>query len=148
MSRRGSIGTGNVGRRFFFFFFFFFNTEYTLLTDMPSILTLLYNAVFQLSFFLMAPNFLALATTLENLGARWPLAKKVNFVPWIRSQSASHVTCLWLLVPRKKYDFEKLKTSTIGVPMNFHGIKKLLQMVSHDLWAQNRKNCFPWDLKP
>ena len=32
-------------------------------------------------FFLMAPNFLALATTLENLGARWLLAKKVNFVP-------------------------------------------------------------------
>ena len=29
----------------------------------------------------MAPNFLALATTLENLGARWLLAKKVNFVP-------------------------------------------------------------------
>ena len=32
----------------------------------------------------MAPNFLALATTLENLGARWLLAKKVNFVPWER----------------------------------------------------------------
>ena len=29
----------------------------------------------------MAPNFLALATTLENLGARRLLAKKVNFVP-------------------------------------------------------------------
>ena len=29
----------------------------------------------------MAPKFLALATTLENLGARWLLAKKVNFVP-------------------------------------------------------------------
>ena len=29
----------------------------------------------------MAPNFLALATTLENLGARWLLAKRVNFVP-------------------------------------------------------------------
>ena len=46
-------------------------------------LTLLYNAFFQLSFFLIAPNFLALATTLENLGARWLLAKKVNFVPCI-----------------------------------------------------------------
>ena len=34
-------------------------------------------------FFLTAPNFLALATTLENLGARWLLAKKVNFVPCI-----------------------------------------------------------------
>ena len=33
--------------------------------------------------FLTAPNFLALATTLENLGARWLLAKKVNFVPCI-----------------------------------------------------------------
>ena len=31
----------------------------------------------------MAPNFLALATTLENLGARRLLAKKVNFVPWV-----------------------------------------------------------------
>ena len=50
----------------------------------PFHLTLLYNAFFQLSFFfLMAPNFLALATTLENLGARWLLAKKVNFVPCI-----------------------------------------------------------------
>ena len=29
----------------------------------------------------MAPNFLALATTLENLGARRLLAKKVNFMP-------------------------------------------------------------------
>ena len=47
----------------------------------PFHLTLQYNEFFQLSFFLMAPNFLALATTLENLGARWLLAKKVNFVP-------------------------------------------------------------------
>ena len=36
---------------------------------------------FNYLFLLMAPNFLALATTLENLGARWLLAKKVNFVP-------------------------------------------------------------------
>ena len=48
----------------------------------PFHLTLQYNAFFQLSlFFLMAPNLLALATTLENLGARRLLAKKVNFVP-------------------------------------------------------------------
>ena len=39
------------------------------------------DAFFQLSFFLMAPNFLAFLITLENLGARWLLAKKVNFVP-------------------------------------------------------------------
>ena len=31
----------------------------------------------------MAPNFLDLATTLENSGARWLLEKKVNFVPWV-----------------------------------------------------------------
>ena len=31
----------------------------------------------------MAPNLLALGTTLENLGARRLLAKKVNFVPCI-----------------------------------------------------------------
>ena len=49
----------------------------------PFHLTLLYDAFFQLSFlFLMASTFLALVTTLENLGARWLLAKKVNFVPW------------------------------------------------------------------
>ena len=44
--------------------------------------------------------------------------------------------------------------------MNFHGTKKLLPIVSHDLWAQNRKIVihgiwipsawdrvkFPWDL--
>ena len=29
----------------------------------------------------MPPNFLDLATTLKNLGARWLLEKKVNFVP-------------------------------------------------------------------
>ena len=29
----------------------------------------------------MAPKFLDLATTLENLGAKWLLEKKVNFVP-------------------------------------------------------------------
>ena len=44
-------------------------------------LTLQYNVFFQLFFFLMAPNVLALATTLENLGARRLLAKKVNFAP-------------------------------------------------------------------
>ena len=37
----------------------------------------------------MAPNFLALATTLENLGARWLLAKKVNFVPCMYVQQSS-----------------------------------------------------------
>ena len=31
--------------------------------------------------------------------------------------------------------------------MNFHGAKKLLQMVSHDLWAWKRKIVDPWDLK-
>ena len=33
----------------------------------------------------MAPNFLDLATTWENLGARWLLEKKVNFVPCIHN---------------------------------------------------------------
>ena len=37
------------------------------------------------------------------------------------------------------YDCDKLKTLRRWVPMNFHGIKKLLLMVSHDLWARNRK---------
>ena len=38
----------------------------------------------------MAPNFLDLATTLENLGARWLLEKKVNFVP-CRGQISEHI---------------------------------------------------------
>ena len=38
---------------------------------------------FRFFFFKMATNFLDLATTLENLGARWLLEKKVNFVPWV-----------------------------------------------------------------
>jgi len=44
-------------------------------------LTLLNNAFFQLSFFLRAPNFLALVTTLENLGARGSLPKKLISCP-------------------------------------------------------------------
>jgi len=56
----------------------------------PFHLTLLDNAFFQLSFFLTAPNFLALASTLENLGARWLLAKRVNFVP-----RGGERKCLW-----------------------------------------------------
>jgi len=62
---------------------FWLRRHFTSKLGKPFHLTLLYNAFFQLSFFfLMAPNFLALATTLENVGARWLLAKKVNFVPW------------------------------------------------------------------
>ena len=41
----------------------------------------------------MAPNFLALATTLENLRARWLLAKKVNFVPCICNVYARIADC-------------------------------------------------------
>ena len=33
----------------------------------------------------------------------------------------------------KKYDEEKFKTFRGWVPMNFHGTKKLLLMVSHEL---------------
>ena len=40
----------------------------------------------------MAPNFLALATTLENLGARWLLAKKVNFVPCTKKEDTDEST--------------------------------------------------------
>ena len=38
---------------------------------------------------------------------------------------------------KKIYDFEKLKTFRGWVPMNFHGTKKLLLLVSHDIWARN-----------
>ena len=47
---------------------------------------------FNYLFFLMAPNFLALATTLENLGARWLLAKKVNFVPCAKKEGTDEST--------------------------------------------------------
>ena len=50
---------------------FWLHRHFTSKLGKPYHLTLLYNAFFQLSFFLMAPNFLGLATTLENLGARW-----------------------------------------------------------------------------
>ena len=39
---------------------------------------------------------------------------------------------------KKKYDLKKLKTFRRWVSMDFHGTKKLLLMVSHDLWTQNR----------
>ena len=46
----------------------------------------------------MAPNFLALATNLENLGARWLLAKKLYFMPWNNNGLAHHhVPCDRLL---------------------------------------------------
>ena len=48
---------------------------------------------FNYLFFLMAPNFLALATTLENLGARRLPAKKVNFVPWYKSWQPAKFAC-------------------------------------------------------
>ena len=41
----------------------------------------------------MAPNFLTLATTLENLGARRLLAKKVNFVPCDGSGNYKLIEC-------------------------------------------------------
>ena len=31
----------------------------------------------------MATNFLEMATTLTNLGAKWLPEKKVNFTPWL-----------------------------------------------------------------
>ena len=62
---------------------------------------------------------------------------------------ALYITGLWLPVPRKKkYDFEKLKTFRGWVPMNFHGTKLLLLMVSHDLWARNWKNVFHGNWNP
>ena len=39
----------------------------------------------------MATDFLDLATTLENLGARWLLEKKVNFVPWNGFKFLTHL---------------------------------------------------------
>ena len=63
------------------------------------------------------------------------------------SQKALYIAGLWLPVPRKKYnyDFEKLKTFRGWVPMNFHGTKKLLLLVSHDIWAQSWKIVFNWN---
>ena len=53
---------------------------------------------FNYLFFLMAPNFLALATTLENLGARWLLAKKVNFVPCSCDSGWTKTFLIWFMV--------------------------------------------------
>ena len=81
----------------------------------PSIWRYCIMRFFTYLFFLMAPKFLALATTLENLGARRLLAKKVNFVPWVcfvqlscarnkysttctRSRSSSCVHCMGLKI--------------------------------------------------
>jgi len=36
-------------------------------------------------------------------------------------------------------DFKILKTFRGWLPMNFHGTTKLLQIVSHDLWARIKK---------
>ena len=49
---------------------------------------------------------------------------------------------------KKIYDFEKLKTFRGWVPMNFHGTKKLLLLVSHDLWARNWKIVFHGNWNP
>ena len=43
---------------------------------------------------------------------------------------------------KKMYDFEKLKTFRGWVPMNFHGTKKLLLMVSHDLSGHGTEKFF------
>lgn len=45
-------------------------------------------------FSLMAPYFLALVTTLENLGAGQLLTKKVNFVPWTRKK----ISLDWIII--------------------------------------------------
>jgi len=71
---------------------FYLRRHFTSKLGKPFHSTLLYNAFFQRSFLLMAPNFLALATTFENLGARWHLAKKVNFMPWPQT-SLGEVVC-------------------------------------------------------
>ena len=92
----------------------------------PFHLTLQYNEFFQLSFFLMAPNFLALATTLENLGARWLLAKKVNFVPCGGHIAHPFSQLYWQLFPPSspksgKYRVRKYSSDCISVTVPLEG---------------------------
>ena len=72
-------------------------------------------------------------------------------ISFILNHSQKHYTLLvygFQCQEKKKYDFEKLRTFRGWVPMNFHGTKKLLLMVSHDLWAQNWKNVFHGNWNP
>ena len=69
---------------------------------------------FNYLFFLMAPNFWALATTLGNLGARWLLAKKVNFVPWSMLVSMSYY-CRAVMPAKDLFQYEKYKVK-FGMP--------------------------------
>ena len=57
-------------------------------------------------------------------------------------KSIMHYRFMASRAKKKIYDFEKLETFGWWVPVNFHGTKKLLLMVSHDLWARNWKIVF------
>ena len=63
-------------------------------------------------------------------------------------QSALNIIASWLPGPRKKYDVQKLKTFKRWVPLNFLRAKKLLRMVSHDLWVRKRKIVFLGNWNP
>lgn len=65
-------------------------------------------------------------------------------------ESVLHITGLWLPVPRKSIFWGHiLKTCWRWDPINFHGTKNLLQMVSHYLWAWNWQIVFLgiWNLR-
>ena len=49
---------------------------------------------------------------------------------------------------KKRYDFQNWKHFMRWVSMNFHGTKKLLWMVSHDVWARKWKFVFHGNWNP
>ena len=69
----------------------------------------------------------------------------------ILNHSQKALYCTWFMASnaKKKKIFDwKFKTFRGWVPMNFHGTKKLLPMVSQDLWARNRKIVFHGNWNP
>lgn len=97
----------------------------------PFHLALLYNAFFKLSFSLIAPNLLALATTLKNLGARWLLAKKVNFVPC--------VSCLVFLY----YVTDQLKRAHCQLNAGLRDWRKVFKISNFSLTLTVKQKAYP-----
>ena len=58
------------------------------------------------------------------------------------------IECCFFIASKATVWIPKLKTFNRWVPMSLNGIKKLLQIVSHDLWAQKWKIVFHGNWNP